>query len=119
MPTKKQQESTYKSIIATIRKIAEQKGKVLELVEDGLGIGDFAHFPPGIKSDLHIRSPYESGGVLSRDPLHSNERVKISNLIDHIDLWIGLLSVFANNIDIDKIQTSGIGRNAAQGFTSK
>ncbi|MBI4706921.1 MAG: M20/M25/M40 family metallo-hydrolase [Candidatus Omnitrophica bacterium] len=93
----------YASILETLSNIAGRKGRVLETTEVGLGMGDFAHFPASAKAEMHIRSPYEGN--------HSNERVKIANLIDHIDLWIAILSRFA--CDIQDTKTSGIARKTS------
>jgi hydroxymethylpyrimidine pyrophosphatase-like HAD family hydrolase len=54
-------------------------------------MGDFGYFPKSAKAELHIRSPYEGN--------HSHEKVKIRNLIDHVDLWIGLMLKYSCGID--------------------
>lgn len=51
--------------------------------ETGLGMGDFEAFPAQAHAGLHLRSP-ERG-------LHARERVKVADLIRHIDLLEYLL----------------------------
>jgi len=71
--------------------------RVLELMQDycqrakvrfgrtevGLGMGDFAHFPATARAGLHLRSPVRGW--------HNRERVKVQDLINHVDLVCFLL----------------------------
>ena len=87
------QKMPYNEIIKTVNEIALKKGRKVHLTAAGLGIGDFASFPDTAKAELHIRSPYAQGWN------HTKEEVKIRDLIDHIDLWIGLMLKFSCGID--------------------
>lgn len=51
--------------------------------EVGLGLGDFAHFPATARAGLHLRSPVRGW--------HNRERVKVQDLINHVDLVCFLL----------------------------
>jgi len=106
VPKEMEKANPYRAIIETIAKFARQKGRVLEKTEEGLGSGDFAHFPSFAKADLHIRSPYEGN--------HSHEKVNVRNLIDHVDLWITILAKYAS--DIQDIKISSIGSAKGQGM---
>jgi putative aminopeptidase FrvX len=60
----------------------------------GLGMGDFAFFPPEAHAGLHLRSPVRGW--------HNKERVKVQDLINHIDLLCYLLLGLDDAIPADK-----------------
>jgi len=85
-------ENPYNDIIEIVKKIGYAKNKTLVESPDGVGRGDYRFFPPEASSQLSIRPPYEGN--------HHDEKVKIKNLIDHVDFWIGLLGYFASDIPV-------------------
>ena len=89
VPRAAEKTEPYASLISVVGDMAKKKGRKLELTELGLGMGDFEYFNKVTKSDLHIRAPYEGN--------HSEEKVNVRNLIDHIDLWVYLLEHFADH----------------------
>jgi putative aminopeptidase FrvX len=68
----------YEHVIGLMREFCERTGARFGRTETGLGMGDFAHFPPSARSSLHLRSPVRG--------FHNRERVKVQDLINHIDL---------------------------------
>jgi hypothetical protein len=83
---------SYVLVVARSNEGVEPYQRVLELAQDfcartktnfgrtetGLGSGDFAHFPAMANAGLHIRSPVRGW--------HTRERVKVQDLIGHVDL---------------------------------
>lgn len=81
---KKRGEVPYRTILDYVKDICDSKGTSLSLTTTGLGMGDFAFFPPQAHSqDLHIRSPYQGN--------HRAERVRVDDLFNHIDLFTYIL----------------------------
>jgi putative aminopeptidase FrvX len=81
---KKRQDLPYAKIIECVREVCGSKGTSFSMTTAGLGMGDFAFFPPHAHSEyLHIRSPYLGD--------HSKERVKLDDLFNHIDLFTYIL----------------------------
>ncbi len=111
VPEHFQSKMPYSSLISVIDEMSRRKGRKLQLTEMGLGRGDFQYFKELSNADLHIRSPYEGN--------HKSERVNIKNLIDHIDLWVGLLESFSTDIYDKVIKTSGIGIDVSEGDTER
>jgi putative aminopeptidase FrvX len=82
-------------------------GRVLELMNDycvrtkhhfgrtevGLGLGDFAHFPGTAHAGLHLRSPVRGW--------HNQERVKLDDVIHHVDLLCFLLLAWDHSLPDD------------------
>jgi putative aminopeptidase FrvX len=80
----KRAELPYRRIIEYVKEVCDFKGTSFSMTTTGLGMGDFAAFPPQAHSkDLHIRSPYLGD--------HSEERVKLDDLFNHIDLFTYIL----------------------------
>ena len=76
-------EAPYKRVLDLTDRMCRQHGKAFGTTETGLGMGDFAHFPASAHAGLHVRSPVRG--------FHRNERVKIQDLINHVDLLCHLL----------------------------
>lgn len=68
----------YQKIIKLVREFCDQTETSFGLTEVGLGSGDFAAFPAEARAGLHIRSPVRGW--------HQRERVKVQDLIGHMDL---------------------------------
>jgi hypothetical protein len=81
----KQNESVppYSGFISLAGDYCTRAKKNFGLTEIGLNSGDFAAFPPAAKAGLHVRGPVRGW--------HSKERVKVSDLVAHIDLFCYLL----------------------------
>ena len=73
----------FSRIVGFVREMSAFKGVSFAMTTAGLGTGDFANFPPEAKSDLHIRAPYQGQ--------HTQERVKLDDLFNHIDLFTYIL----------------------------
>jgi putative aminopeptidase FrvX len=81
---KKRGEVPYRTILDYVKDICDSKGTSFSLTTSGLGMGDFAFFPPQAHSEaLHIRSPYQGD--------HRAERVRLDDLFNHIDLFAYIL----------------------------
>ena len=76
----KRNTSPYRDIIQLVQEVSDLKRTSFFMTTLGLGMGDFAFFPPQARSaDLHIRSPYQGD--------HKEEKVKLDDLFNHIDLF--------------------------------
>jgi len=73
----------YQRVIELLGQLCRRKGLEFGQTETGLGAGDFARFPQEAHAGLHLRSPVRG--------FHSRERVKVQDLINHIDLMCFLL----------------------------
>jgi putative aminopeptidase FrvX len=68
----------YAKALKLARQFCDRTNKRVGTTEVGLGQGDFAAFPAEAKAGLHLRSPIRGW--------HRQERVKIQDLLNHIDL---------------------------------
>lgn len=73
----------YQRVIELLSQLCRRKALEFGQTETGLGAGDFARFPQQVHAGLHLRSPVRG--------FHSRERVKVQDLINHIDLMCFLL----------------------------
>jgi putative aminopeptidase FrvX len=73
----------YRHVIGLMQEFCERTGARFGRTETGLGMGDFAHFPPSARGGLHLRSPVRG--------FHHKERVNVQDLVNHIDLLCYLL----------------------------
>jgi putative aminopeptidase FrvX len=73
----------YKHVLGLMREFCERTRSRFGRTETGLGMGDFAYFPPSAHAGLHLRSPARG--------FHEKERVNVQDLINHIDLLYYLL----------------------------
>ena len=73
----------YQHVLGLMQEFCERSGARFGRTETGLGMGDFAHFPPSARSALHLRSPVRG--------FHNKERVNVQDLVSHIDLLCYLL----------------------------
>jgi putative aminopeptidase FrvX len=80
----------YKRVTELIRELCGRSGMRFGITEVGLGMGDFAAFPAKARAGLHLRSPVRG--------LHTKERVKVQDLINHIDLLCYILLGWDNPI---------------------
>jgi putative aminopeptidase FrvX len=83
-----EQHPKYKRIIELTGQWCREQQKAFGKTEVGLGMGDFARFPQTACAGLHVRSPVRG--------FHSRERVKIQDLINHVDLLCYLLLAWDN-----------------------
>jgi putative aminopeptidase FrvX len=88
----KQNESVqpYSRFISLAADYSKRSHKNFGLTEIGLNAGDFAAFPPAAKAGLHLRSPVRGW--------HSKERVKVSDLVGHVDLVSYILLAWDHNL---------------------
>jgi putative aminopeptidase FrvX len=77
------QQPPYRHVIDLVAEVAGKKNARFGRTEIGLGMGDFAHFPPSAHSGLHIRSPQRG--------FHTQERTKLVDLVNHVDLLCHIL----------------------------
>lgn len=68
----------YRRVLSLMQDFCNRSKMSFGRTEVGLGMGDFAYFPAVARAGLHLRSPVRGW--------HSRERVKIQDLINHIDL---------------------------------
>ena len=73
----------YDRVLRLVSDYCQQSGRKFGKTELGLGMGDFAAFPPEAKAGLHLRSPVRGW--------HNNERVGVRDLVSHADLLAFLL----------------------------
>lgn len=73
----------YRQIIESVEEVCRLKHASFAKTTTGLGHGDFAFFPSQAHTDLHIRAPYQGN--------HKQERVKLDDLFNHIDLFIYII----------------------------
>ena len=73
----------YRKVIEYVQDLCALKKVTFATTRNGLGQGDFAHFPPQAHTDLHLRSPYQNH--------HRRERVKLDDLFNHIELFTYIL----------------------------
>jgi len=73
----------YQRVIGLMQEFCERRGARFGTTETGLGMGDFAHFPPSARGGLHLRSPVRG--------FHNKERVNVQDFVNHIDLLCYLL----------------------------
>lgn len=73
----------YRQIIESVEDVCRLKHASFAKTTTGLGQGDFAAFPAQAHTDLHIRAPYKGN--------HKQERVKLDDLFNHIDLFIYII----------------------------
>ena len=101
----KQNESVppYAGFISLAGDYCKRAKKNFGLTEIGLNSGDFAAFPPEAKAGLHIRSPVRGW--------HSKERVKVSDLVAHVDLFCYLLLGWDQKLPL-KINAENLTRHA-------
>ncbi len=81
----------YRKTLEITRDYCRRTSQKLALTRLGLGMGDFAAFPEKAKAGLHFRSPVRG--------LHSNEKVKLQDLINHIDLFCHILLEWDSVVD--------------------
>ena len=68
----------YRHVLELVGKACGEMKVSCGRTETGLGMGDFEAFPAQAHAGLHLRSPQRG--------LHARERVKVADLIRHIDL---------------------------------
>jgi putative aminopeptidase FrvX len=73
----------YKRVLGLVRAFCDRSGTRFAQTEFGLGMGDFASFPPSAHAGLHLRSPVRGW--------HNKERVKLQDQINHVDLLCYIL----------------------------
>jgi putative aminopeptidase FrvX len=73
----------YKKLIGLIATFCERSGQRFGQTEYGLGMGDFAYFPPAAHAALHLRSPVRGW--------HTHERIKLQDQINHTDLLCSIV----------------------------
>lgn len=80
----------YKHVTELMKDLCERSGNRFGITKVGLGMGDFAAFPAKARAGLHLRSPVRG--------FHSKERVKVRDLINHIDLLCYILLGWDNPV---------------------
>ncbi len=80
----------YKRVTELMKELCERSGVQFGITEVGLGMGDFAAFPAKACAGLHLRSPVRG--------FHTQERVKVQDLINHIDLLCYILLGWDNPV---------------------
>src|SRR5258705_7169186 len=80
----------YKNLLELFGRFCERSKTRFGNTEVGLGMGDFAFFPPSARAGLHLRSPVRGW--------HNKERVNLQDQINHIDLLCYLLLGFDGKI---------------------
>jgi putative aminopeptidase FrvX len=83
------QKQPYQRVLDLVAEVAKKKGARFGRTELGLGMGDFAEFPASAHSGLHIRSPQRG--------FHTQERTKLADLINHVDLLCHVLLTWDRN----------------------
>ncbi len=73
----------YEHVLQLMRDFCRRTGTSFGQTEIGLGMGDFACFPPSARAGLHLRSPVRGW--------HNKERVNVQDLIGHVDLLCYIL----------------------------
>lgn len=73
----------YKNVIELVKEFCERTETKFGRTEIGLGMGDFAALPTKACAGLHLRSPVRG--------FHTKERLKVQDLIGHIDLLCYIL----------------------------
>jgi putative aminopeptidase FrvX len=89
----------YKHVTELMKEFCERNGTRFDRTEIGLGMGDFASFPAKACAGLHLRSPVRG--------FHTKERLKVQDLINHIDLLCYIMLGWDNPVpdkssDMDK-----------------
>ena len=80
----------YKCVTELMNEFCEHSGMQFGRTEIGLGMGDFATFPAKACAGLHLRSPVRG--------FHTRERLKVQDLINHIDLLCYILLGWDNPV---------------------
>lgn len=70
----------YQQALGHLTEFCKATGKEFGTTRLGLGFGDFAYFPEKAKAGMHLRSPVRGW--------HTRERVKLQDLINHVDLLV-------------------------------
>ena len=83
----------YKHVLELMQGICGRSGARFDRTENGLGMGDFAQFPASAHAGLHLRSPVRG--------FHRTERVKVQDLINHIDMLCYILLGWDQTIPAD------------------
>ena len=73
----------YRDLLNYISQFCARAGMQFEQTEYGLGMGDFASFPPEAHAGLHVRSPVRGW--------HNHERVNLQDQLNHVDLLCHIL----------------------------
>jgi len=73
----------YEHVIDLLQEFCGRIGAQFDRTKNGLGMGDFAQFPASAHAGLHLRSPVRG--------FHRTERLKVQDLINHIDLLCYIL----------------------------
>jgi putative aminopeptidase FrvX len=80
----------YKHVTELMKEFCERSGTRFARTQAGLGMGDFASFPAKACTGLHLRSPVRG--------FHNKERLKVQDLINHIDLLCYILLGWDNPV---------------------
>jgi len=91
----------YKRVLDLMGEFCQRTKTGFTQTRIGLGMGDFAYFPSSAKAGLHLRSPVRGW--------HTKERVKVQDLINHIDLICHILLGWDQKIATDLPHTDGAG----------
>jgi len=83
VPTRLMDVAPYSRTLGQLDDYCRRAGLRSRRTEVGLGMGDFAYFPPEARAQLHLRSPVRGW--------HNRERVKVQDLITHTDLLATML----------------------------
>ena len=83
----------YMHVTELMKELCEHSGEQFGITEIGLGMGDFAAFPAKACAGLHLRSPMRG--------FHTKERLKVQDLLNHIDLLCYILLGWDNPMPVE------------------
>jgi hypothetical protein len=86
----------YQRVLALMGAFCERTRTHFGQTELGLGLGDFASFPPGAHAGLHLRSPVRGW--------HTRERVNLQDQLNHVDLLCYLVLGWDDQIPPDILE---------------